>query len=378
MNYIKKTLLYSVYTILLIEIFSISASKLNLLHFNYDPDYIKSYGNNWRTEKEPWGSWHKPNYQDRQTSDCFDVIYESNNIGARDNKNYDLESKDTSIIILGDSFAEGMGVSLENILAKKIEEKVKKKVLNFGSAGHFGPLQSKIIYEKLASKYNHDQIIFLFYPHNDFIDNDWNYWKKKIRKYRNRPYFIKKKETDIFETYYPNKNHGKIELFFKDLIFFKIQPFFLKYTYTANTLRTLNYLYSKSSNKKDNENNSNVDSNVEIRNSYFFNNNNSVNGTIYSISSLLSLSVNIENKSIIIIPTLQDLKLIEEGENYKILKWYRDLKNLALKTNTNLIDIAEYLTFEQYRKLIFSCDQHWNADGHDYVYNIVIKKLFNN
>ena len=99
MNYIKKTLLYSVYTILLIEIFSIAASKLNLLHFNYDPDYIKSYGNNWRTEKEPWGSWHKPNYQDRQTSDCFDVIYESNNIGARDNKNYDLESKDTSIII---------------------------------------------------------------------------------------------------------------------------------------------------------------------------------------------------------------------------------------------------------------------------------------
>jgi hypothetical protein len=178
-NYIKKTLLYSVFIIFIIEIFSFGASKFNLLHFNYDPDYVKSYGNSWRTEKELWGSWHKSNYQDRQTSDCFDVIYKSNNIGARDNKDYDLDSEDDSIILLGDSFAEGMGVSLENILAKKIEKKVKKKVLNFGSAGHFGPLQSKIIYENLASKYKHDQIIFLFYPHNDFIDNDWNYWKKK-------------------------------------------------------------------------------------------------------------------------------------------------------------------------------------------------------
>ena len=43
-------------------------------------------GVEWRDEKNIWGAWHKINFQQNHQSDCYDVIYKSNNIGARDNE----------------------------------------------------------------------------------------------------------------------------------------------------------------------------------------------------------------------------------------------------------------------------------------------------
>ena len=369
---LKKIFFIIFFSLFLIEFFSFIASKLNLLVINSDPDYIKSYGNKWRTEKDLWGSWHKTNFLDRHTSECFDVEYQSNNIGARDFEDYDSNNKDFSIVLLGDSFAEGFGVSIEKILPKLIEKKINKKVLNFGSAGHFGPLQSKIIYTELASKFKHDEIIYLFYPHNDFTDNDWDFWKKKIRKFRNRPYFLKNNTDNKFEIYYPGNNDNNFTLFFKDFIFLKVQPFLLKYTYTANTLRSLNYIYSlRLSDAKNNGiKNSNMDS------SYFFNNPNAIDGAFYSIEDIFKSIKNIRKSSIVIIPTLNDLKMIKNGNNYKNLKWYLDLNTIAKDNQTLLIDLADYTNFDEYKNFIFECDQHWNEKGHKFVYNIILDKLY--
>ena len=38
----------------------------------------------WWTEENSWGAWHKKNSMTRQKRSCFDVIYESNEVGARD------------------------------------------------------------------------------------------------------------------------------------------------------------------------------------------------------------------------------------------------------------------------------------------------------
>ena len=82
-----------VFTILIliitIEMLSFIATKLNLLSANNEPSYLYPSGDKWRTETMPWGSWHKPNFSDRHRKTCFDVEYESNNIGARDNEPYD-------------------------------------------------------------------------------------------------------------------------------------------------------------------------------------------------------------------------------------------------------------------------------------------------
>ena len=108
-------------------------------------------------------------------------------------------SKDT-ILLLGDSFAEGYGVEIENSFAKIIEKNSDKQVLNFGSAGSFGPLQEYLIYENLAYKYGFDEIILFFLPENDFTDNSSAY-QDALFENRYRPYFDV--DSKNFEIYYP-------------------------------------------------------------------------------------------------------------------------------------------------------------------------------
>lgn len=367
---IKKIFLFSIFTLVLIEFFSFVASKFNLLLINNDPEYVYSYGNKWRVENTPWGSWHKINFKDNHVSKCFNVTYQSNNVGARDEEDYDEKFNKDSIILLGDSFAEGFAVNFEDTFHQKLEKKINKNILNFGSAGHFGPLQSKIIYDQLAKKYKHNELIFMFFPHNDFLDNNWKYWKKKIRKLRNRPYLVKNKTSNEFEVFYPSEN-SKIDFFVKDLIFNKVQFFLIKYTYTANTLRTLNSLYENYFyNDKENK-----DRSYSL--SYYYKEISSVESTMHSINSLLLSAGKSQKKTIIIIPTIEDLKRKERGEDYKNYLWFKKIQSLSKSTSTNLIDLADFLNTRDYLKMIYECDFHWNPKGHSFVADLIFEKIYN-
>ena len=92
-----------IFTILILvvttELLSLIAVKLNLLLYNKEPGYLYPSGDLWRTETMPWGSWHKPNFRDRHRKTCFDITYESNNLGARDNEIYDENLPNNSIIL---------------------------------------------------------------------------------------------------------------------------------------------------------------------------------------------------------------------------------------------------------------------------------------
>ena len=129
----------------------------------------------------PWGSWHKPNSRDRHRKICFDVEYQSNNLGARDNEIYDKNLPNDSIILIGDSFIEGMGVNLQDTFGEILEKEIGRKVLNFGSGGFFGPVQEAILYASLASKLPHNEIIYFFLPANDFVENEPEKPKEKVR-----------------------------------------------------------------------------------------------------------------------------------------------------------------------------------------------------
>ena len=78
----------------------------------------------------------------------------------------------------------------------------------------------------------------------------------------------------------------------------------------------------------------------------------------------------------VIIPTLEDLNSIQNEKSYKNLKWYQDLKQVSLETNTEFIDLANHFKKEKYKKMIFSCDNHWNVFGHKEVANLIIKKFY--
>ena len=60
------------------------------------------------------GTWHKSNYSTIHKKKCFSVSYSSNEIGARDSSFKDIKILDNNIFLIGDSFAEGYGVNIEN------------------------------------------------------------------------------------------------------------------------------------------------------------------------------------------------------------------------------------------------------------------------
>jgi len=161
--------------LMLLELSSFIGVKYNFFAYPSIPSYGKALSfidTEWRNESELWGAWHKKNYVSKSKKSCFDVIYKTNNIGARDNSDYFKDSE--GILLLGDSFIEGVGVNFEKTFAAKLET-LGEKVLNFSSAGDFGPLQEYIIYKQLASSFGHDEVIIFFLPANDFTDNSFNY-----------------------------------------------------------------------------------------------------------------------------------------------------------------------------------------------------------
>ena len=129
------------FIIVMIEFFSFLVSKFNLLSINDTPHiYLKNpkqnISNYWN-EKEIWGAWHERNFKVRHKKKCFDVEYNTNEVGARDDSF--LESNNNNnIILLGDSFVEGNGVEKDNMFEKKIEKLTKRKTLNFSSSKDFG------------------------------------------------------------------------------------------------------------------------------------------------------------------------------------------------------------------------------------------------
>jgi hypothetical protein len=177
-------------------------------HSAWRPNYARGPGEftgSWLTEVDPWGAWHPPNVTSRQQKACFSVSLQSNSVGARDRER-ELDGNSQRTIVLGDSFDEGLGVEAAERVSDLLEQKLTREFLNFGAQYDFGPLQYQIIYEKLAARFSHDQVLILFLPDNDFIDNDPEFWRRyRIDFHRRyRPYY---QAADAgYVPYYPAPN----------------------------------------------------------------------------------------------------------------------------------------------------------------------------
>jgi hypothetical protein len=131
------------------------------------------------TEGEPfyqhlspvWGIWHPPNTRFVARADCFERIYESNSYGARDRER-ELHSEAPRVVVLGDSFVEGVGSELERRMTNRLEAKAGIEFLNFGSAAGFSSTQQWLLYRDLASRFDHDLVLLFHFPNNDFLEND--------------------------------------------------------------------------------------------------------------------------------------------------------------------------------------------------------------
>lgn len=360
--------------VFLLELFSFAGIKFNF----FSHPSIPSYGNSssfedtdWRNEKELWGAWHKENFLSNSKKSCFDVTYKSNNIGARDNINYYKNSG--GIVLLGDSFIEGVGVNFENTFTAKLRS-VGMNVLNFGSAGDFGPLQEYIIYKELASGYNHNEVVIFFLPANDFTDNSYKY-QKSLFGQRYRPYF-KKDSLGSFEIYYPeNSSPSNRYPSTERKNSFKVKSTLIDYFYSANILRQFRLSILGSSPEIQKIFNDNY--------GYKFNDKDTVDGVLYYYKKLFELIPKNVTKTLIIIPTDRDLREIYSDEwGYLDMAWYKGLKKITKESNVNLIDLAldENKTSKKNLELgmkdwFLKCDGHWNENGHAYAVSSYLKHI---
>ena len=200
----KNAVLAVLVSLITLEVFSFAATEANLLMFNDFPSiYRQRYsGEDWRTQRDPWGAWHKANASDRHNSRCFDVRYRSNEVGARDTP-FEQAKHDGKIryVLIGDSFAEGFGVEFEDTAQAQLEKLLNINIYNFGSDGYFGPVQYYLMYKNLASQFQHDGVILFFLPANDFTDNDYSLWKDYHPTWY-RPYY-KRTGSDQYDIFYP-------------------------------------------------------------------------------------------------------------------------------------------------------------------------------
>lgn len=344
----KNAVLALLVSLIAIEVFSFAATKANLLLVNdvpgiYRPRYS---GMDWRTQKDPWGAWHKASASDRHNSRCFDVRYRSNEVGARDTP-FEHAKPDGQIryLLLGNSYAEGYGVNFEDTAQAQLEKLLDINIYNFGSDGYFGPVQYYLMYKNLAREFQHDGIILFFLPANDFTDNDYSLWKNFHPSWY-RPYY-KGTGNGQYDIFYPaqavpTEHYGDEQGIFKQLL--------IRYTFTANTLRTIKYLATRSPLEKPGYS------------GYFDASEQQQHAAIYFIEQIVKEAAP-RRVIIFVIPYLGDMARIHAGNSYKNQYWFTKLHSLtSTNSKVEVIDMADHMP-DDYAKLFLTCDNHWNARG---------------
>lgn len=373
-KFIRNALIVIVITAITLEFLSFILSKSRILPFYQTPPlYLGNVGTglDWRNENLPWGAWHKKNYVTHHHSECFDVQYQSNEIGARDNSFNSNMLYKKSYVLLGDSFAEGYGVSKEHTSERLIEKKLGINVLNFGASGSLGPLQYYLLYDKLASKYSHDGVIIYFLPDNDFNDNDYAFWQVRgIDKFANqtkryRPYY-KKDGPNEYSYFYPSEAQP-IDDF--DLPPSDLRSFFVNNLWTANVIRTAQMVLLKFGPQP-----MAWETNGKPYSGYFDAPEEEQESSIYFINKLIE---RIGNKNIVLvtIPIASDWAHIADGDKPKIQYWHQQLKRLEEKhENFKFIDLADYPP-PAIEDLYLTCDGHWSSFGNKWTADILSNYL---
>ena len=374
MKWIKNFFLVIFVTILSFEILSFAATKFNLFLVNETPSIYKStekgdfqdiaYG---RTEHDKWGAWHVADSTVRHSKSCFDITMTFNEVGARDDSFANLPT--TSLILLGDSFAEGYGVMKDKTSERLIEEWLGVPVLNFGASGNFGPLQELLIYEEF--KYlPHQGLIIYVLPDNDFTDNDLEVWRNKNQT-RYRPYFSQSGDPLIpyyFPAAVPRNN-------FLSNSYGSIKQIIKEYFWSANALRTVLMLIRGDAqyvvNEKDN---------YPVR-SYFYDASDKQQSNLISAYEAILQAADNKNVLFVIIPRINDIARWEnetDRDSYQQSYWYQSFINFQNRTEqrVELLNLIEYLP-SQTKELFFECNGHWSPQGNRWAADVISNLIKN-
>ncbi len=116
-----------------------------------------------------WGMWHFPENSVRHRKICFDVRYDTNARGMKDDP---VRQGTRKIALLGDSFVEGFGNENRTTLSAFMEQSLGRAydVLNLGVSGDFSTVDQLVVYDDLARFFRPEIVVLFFLNYNDLHD----------------------------------------------------------------------------------------------------------------------------------------------------------------------------------------------------------------
>lgn len=301
----------------------------------------------WQDINPDFGVWHLPHARYRHQKSCFDLIYTSNAHGMRDRER-EMKSSAPRVVMLGDSFVEGWGVTDGQRFTNRLEGATGTPHLNFGVAGDFGAVQEAILYRTLASKFEHDAVILTILPANDFTDD--KPWPFRLRKgARYRPYLVG--AYPDYKVQYPAggfvpAQHRGWEL--KNVL----REFWLAYRTFDHLVQFVQQMITFYRRRGD----------FDPLHSYYFDYTDEEFGRMRYAIEQIKAAAGARPMLVVTIPIGQDYDRAKaEGGTPRLT---RDLRWLAQVTGFTYMDLREYMEGDERKRQFLRCDPHWSPTGH--------------
>lgn len=313
------------------------------------PSYSVAYAQPFWADNSPhWGVWHNNSVTARHLTSCFDVTYSSNKYGMRDAER-EKHSSLPRVAVLGDSFAEGWGVDDHQRLTNILEEQTGIPHLNFGTAGSFGTTQAFVLYRELASKFDHDAILWLILPANDFSDDTPTPSKLKEGA-RWRPYFIANEEG--YEIGYPD---GKFEEKTRWAIFRRNLP--VEFLMTARAY----YYYRTYLDWFRQQNEIGASMPASNVGSAYYDFSEDQYARLEHVIRKLGELADDRKITIVTIPRIADIKRSQVDQTVPPLR--EKLAKLSTLLDIEYIDLLAHIDGEDTNRHFIPCDGHWTHEG---------------
>jgi lysophospholipase L1-like esterase len=359
----KKLLLFS--TLLsfgLLEFGLYLASDMEILKIerpSYSFDHVVPF---WVNNNEHFGVWHPPNDKYSHHKSCFKVEYRSNSWGARDRER-ELESGNSRVVVLGDSFVEGYGVERDQRLSDILEKRTGMEHLNFGTSGHFGPTQYGLLYEHLATRFDHDRVIVAILPNNDFKDDSYEQGKRKYSSHY-RPYYVG--EYPNYQLIYHREDLGlpKVKLWFK-----YIRGWLREFTYMGRTYEYIRALQRYAEAERELAEKNPVTGRAES-NFYDFTDK-EFNLMRYSLERIVKLAGK-RKVLFVTIPRESDFVRYDRDGPSPLAQ---RLDDLARSIGAEYLDLLPQMAQAEIdrSKYFLSCDDHWSRYGNETAADLIQK-----
>lgn len=351
-----KILIQLIVFLVALEVVLFTASSLKIIDIGRPSYQLSKKEHFWNDSDSIHGAWRKPNHEYTHMTQCFSVTYKSNSVGIRDQER-SLNSSNRRVVLIGDSFAEGWGVKEKDRFSNQLEDRLGMEFLNFGTS-NYGLTQEYLLYQARILEYDHDAVLWTFFPENDMLDDDIQYCDNLyLRQYRA---FWKGKYPN-YNLYYGPNDYGEQTAGLGQELGWKDIP--LNFSYTSQLVKYLKVRYIHLSQTK---------RNPELgKSGYFKMSQAQWDRMRYTIERLKEVSGD-RKVYIVTIPGKYDIARYKEGKESVPLR--DSLEQASVKLGFEYYDLLrefDELKGISEKELYLDCDNHWNKKGHQWAARVM-------